>query len=530
MPSLFVAARSSRHRRACFALYRSLVRQGLRVPLPNDLASGIDKDKPANPIKTLIRNGFRRNKRETSHRLIVSALKNGYRFLNLLSRAADPSAPEHSQVISFIRENNASVLQLREKKALAKANAVSTAPIEGRTPLIKRVSGPDEPPRYEPTGGPRPLETLPRGVRKPPTLNETFGVPFLRFHKPQPRFLERVVRQRSRRRQERIHALFDIQAYDMASARREDEWEWLVDHLQTRGRAPPFKPFADRTAAADGREWRPAWLRHGHNRNGELSFEQSLWDTVVYLSDVTNREREDMAARGRAMWQIVLAEKEQALEEKKRWLSEHGMGHLPPKPTVWRRPVWASKTLWKRKGAWVRRKRDVWKRNHEESQEGRGSEGSTEKTGRQEKASSAHVPDGKARRTGITGIGNSTDWRTIRESLDKASPVEGSSGIIRGKGTTIGKPTGWRKIEPAQEKQREYKEPGNRDANLKGRYERKVTSSAPNRTAREKGAISTPNNEGNKKAREGAEKITSAVPSRATQRKWTKNTTNRTGN
>ncbi|KXX81501.1 hypothetical protein MMYC01_202511 [Madurella mycetomatis] len=482
----------------------SLVRQGLRVPLPDDLASGIDKDRPAHPIKTLIRNGFRRNKRESSHRLIVSALKNGYRYLNLLSRAAEPSSPEHSEIITFIRENNARILQLREKTALAKANAVSTAPIKGRTPLIKRVSGPDEPPQYEPTGGPRPLETLPRGVRKPPTLNETFGVPFLRFYKPQPRFLERVVRQRSRRRQKRIHALFDIQTYDMELARWEDEWEWLVEQLQKKGKVPRFKPFEDRNVQADGKEWRPAWLRYGHDRNGERSFEQALWDTVVYLSDVTNKEREDMAARGRAMWQIVLAEKEQALEEKKRWLSEHGMGHLPPKPTVWRRPVWASKTSWKHKGAWVRRKRVLWKRKQEKSQEGLRSEDLPEMTVGQEKAGLADGSDTKAGRAGATGTGNSKDWQKTRNGPDKAGPIERTGGFTRGKGIETGKRTSWREIGLTPEKQTEVKETGNRAGSLTGGDEgKKVTSAVVNRPARKKRPTASPNHKASKKAWEG---------------------------
>lgn len=372
------------------------------------------------------------------------------------------------------------MLQLREKTALAKASAVSTAPIKERTPLIKRVSGPDEPPRYEPTGGPRPLETLPRGVRKPPTLNDTFGVPFLRFYKPQPRFLERVVRQRSRRRQKRIHALFDIQTGDMELARWEDEWEWLVGQLQKRGKVPGFKPFEDRTARADGKEWRPAWLRYGQDRSGERSYEQALWDAVVYLSDVTNREREDMAARGRAMWRIVLAEREQALEEKKRWLSEHGMGHLPPKPTVWRRPVWASKTSWKRKGAWVRRRRALWKRKHGKSQDGRESEGPPETTGGQEKAGSADGTGAGAGRMETTGTGNGIDRQRIGVTPEEQTEVEDTSAVV-------------------------------------------------NRSAREKLVMVTPNLKGSKKVRE-EETITSAFPSRATQHKRFKDTTNRTTN
>jgi hypothetical protein len=75
LPNPFVPARSSRHRLACLALYRALVREGQRVPLPDDvLASGT-----THPIKHLVRRQFRRNKGDVSKRLVYSALSAGYK-------------------------------------------------------------------------------------------------------------------------------------------------------------------------------------------------------------------------------------------------------------------------------------------------------------------------------------------------------------------------------------------------------------------------------------------------------------------
>ena len=79
MPSLFVAARDSRHRTACFALYKALIQQGVRVPLPDDVLRAPGLEGPVHPSKHLIRKSFRRNRNDTSPRLVISALRNGYR-------------------------------------------------------------------------------------------------------------------------------------------------------------------------------------------------------------------------------------------------------------------------------------------------------------------------------------------------------------------------------------------------------------------------------------------------------------------
>ncbi|KAH6843226.1 hypothetical protein B0I37DRAFT_384007 [Chaetomium sp. MPI-CAGE-AT-0009] len=316
MPSLFVPARSSRHRTACFALYRSLLRQALRVPLPDELSTASPLG-PKNPIQTLVRNAFHRNKRDTSQRLVVSALKNGYRYLTLLSRAADTTSPEHASALTFLRENQARVLDVKAKAAEAAAKRVSTAPIEGRTPLLKRVSADGEAPVYEPAGPPRPLEAFKTGVRKPPTLAATSGVPFLRFWKPQPRFLERVVRQKSQRRAKRVTRMLEMQGgEEMESAVEEDQWERLV-----------AKMLAEQDG---GRAAVPT---------REKTYKQTLCDAISYLSEVVERERVDLVARGEAMWKIVLTEQDMALQEEKDRLVREGREGEEPQVRVWKRPV-----------------------------------------------------------------------------------------------------------------------------------------------------------------------------------------------
>ncbi|KAK4118511.1 hypothetical protein N657DRAFT_651211 [Parathielavia appendiculata] len=332
MPSFFVPARSSRHRTACFALYRSLLRQGLRVPLPDDLITNSPLG-PANPIRTLIRNGFRRNKRDTSHRLVISALKNGYRFLTLLSRAADASTPEHASVLTFLRENQARVVAVKAKREAEAASRISTAPIEGRTPLIKKISAEGEPPVYAPTGPPRPLSSFRSGVRKPPTLAATMGVPFLRLKKPQPRFLERVLRQKSQRRWRRIEKIMEMMWEGLEEAGVEDAWDRMMERLLAEKRRAERKKGLESKGAAD-----------------EGSYKQTLQEALTYSMDVTERERQDLVARAKAMWQIVLAEQEMALLEERERLVREGREGEEPQLRVWKRPVYARNRKGRKQG------------------------------------------------------------------------------------------------------------------------------------------------------------------------------------
>ncbi|KAK4236191.1 ubiquitin-conjugating enzyme [Achaetomium macrosporum] len=300
---------------------KSLIRQGMRVPLPDDLSTASPLG-PRNPIKTLIRNGFRRNKRDTSPRLVVSALKNGYRYLTLLSRASDQSTPEHSSVLAFLRENQARILAIREKAAAEAAKRISTAPIEGRPTLIKKISADGEPPVYAVAGPPRRLSSFRSGVRKPPTLGATMGVPFLRFKKPQPRFLERVLRQKSQRKEKRIAKILEMQAEVMDDAVAEDQWEELVAEMLAR------------------KNRRGKKAKKGE-REDKSTYKQTLCDAVLSLSQIAERERQDLVARANAMWQIVLAEQDMALKEEKERLAREGKNPEEAQLRVWAQPIWA---------------------------------------------------------------------------------------------------------------------------------------------------------------------------------------------
>ncbi|ROW03435.1 hypothetical protein VSDG_01550 [Cytospora chrysosperma] len=290
MPSFFVPARDSRHRAACFALYRALLRQVPRISLPDDLTS-----RPGwiNPIQFLINSGFRRNKNDTSPRLVTSALKSGYRFLTLLTQAHDPSGPQHASVVSFLRDRQSRFPPADQPKRVEpETKSIRHAEL----PLLTKVSGPDERPVYRSTFRPRPLPELNGGTRKVPVLEEANGgIPFLRISKPQSHYLGSYIRRKSARRQKH-NSLFQLLADDSKlEAREEDRWE---DELV-------------RLAAEEGVQL------EGYDSVEDTPYEQSVKLAMDYVSQKLRSEMDDMKARAVAMLDIVDEEKRLAAEEEK---------------------------------------------------------------------------------------------------------------------------------------------------------------------------------------------------------------------
>lgn len=284
------------------ALYKSLHQTASRVPLPDDvLALSSSSLGPENPIKTLIRNAFRRNRKDTSPRLVVSALKNGYRYLSLLTAAAsDPTSRCHSDVTSFLKANTEKLIRIKAENEAKRLALPRRGPRDDQIPIITKVSKEGEPPRYVPTRpGPRPIEELPNGVRKVPRLDMYGLVPFLRLYKPMSVYHERVVRQVSRKRQERVRQILEMQEEGMEIAKQEDAWEREVARLaHEEGRTEEF-------------------AREKEGVREELSHQVTMRHAVEALSRVLEDQRIDLVARGEAMWEIERREMEQAEIERK---------------------------------------------------------------------------------------------------------------------------------------------------------------------------------------------------------------------
>lgn len=305
------------------------------MPLPPDLATAFGTKR--DPITHQVRRAFRRNRADTSPRLVYPALQAGYRMLALLSRAAatpitaeqtpastaSSSSPEHAAIESFLRarlaERNATLTaKLRHPPNSRNPLPPSSAPREGTRPLLVKVSPPATPsnpfpvPEYVTPNrplhqsqlgtSPRKLVDGARGRRQVPRLEMAGDFPFLRLTKPQPALLSRVLHQKNKKRVERIAAWTRFKEEDMLDAQEEDAWERTL------------AKFAPQPLEGD----------NGAKETYEATIRQH---GLQYLSDVLNHEREDSVARADAMRDLIKAEaalreqEEEAyrLERRRRW-------------------------------------------------------------------------------------------------------------------------------------------------------------------------------------------------------------------
>ncbi|TLS30101.1 hypothetical protein PpBr36_03846 [Pyricularia pennisetigena] len=288
----YIPARDSRHRTACFALYKALLKQVPAIVLPAQ-GTSLPGDR-VNPVRHLIRKSFRRNKNETSRRLVVSCLSNGYKFLHLLNGAKIPASPEHKTVIDLIERNTS-----RRKPPTPRNEPTPEPP---RKHLLTRhpnpAYDPDEwfemsrEPRffYSPTDRPRPAEELGgSGIRRVPYVVSTATHdPFLRITKPEPISLSMAIRGRIKQKQR--WADFRIDSFEYGGkrlAQLEDQWEDLVAGGPGLG------------AAADG----------------GATYVETIMQSLRYLKRVEELDYLDKLHRAAALDQIESQERKLAEEE-----------------------------------------------------------------------------------------------------------------------------------------------------------------------------------------------------------------------
>ncbi|KAK7942384.1 uncharacterized protein PG986_011497 [Apiospora aurea] len=340
--SHFVPARNSRHRTACLALYKALLTVAPKVSLPPDLATAFGTKH--NPIVHHVRAAFRRNRADTSPRLVYPALQAGYRMLALLSRASaadavatqeqqqqqsSASSPEQAAVEAFLRARRS------ERDATLAAKALH--PPNSRTrPLLVRISPPPTPenpfpvPEYVAPNRPLPPSELGQregkpGKRQIPRLEMAGDFPFLRLTKPQPALLSRVLHQKNKKRVERISAWTQFKEEDMLDAQEEDEWERELARLGLAEKEQKKK----QPSTPRGRQQMTQAKHVVSSIEGDAeTYEATIREHgLQYLSDVLNQEREDSVARADAMRDLIKAEtalrqqeeEERRLERRRTW-------------------------------------------------------------------------------------------------------------------------------------------------------------------------------------------------------------------
>ncbi|KAI0887749.1 uncharacterized protein GGS22DRAFT_154162 [Annulohypoxylon maeteangense] len=326
MPKFLIPARDSRHRTACFALYRALLKEAPNVPLPDQLREAWG---PGNPIKHLIRRAFRRNRADTSPRIVFPALKAGYQMLALLKASSPPTLQwarnlNHESIITFLRsrlrERNLSL----EAKALHPPNSrnppkITSAPKKETVPLLVNVTPeptPDNPhptPVYTTPNRPRPLEELGgSGKRHIPRLDMASDIPFLRIKKPQPPVLNRVLTQKIKKRVERYDSLGNYWDEMLPDAELEDAWEkdvgaMLKTHRMTRPNGGGNEIISD-TPEIDA--------IFSDFSSGNTFGNTTKRHAIDYLHNKLNEERLHEIARADAMRKLI--EEETALAEQEK--------------------------------------------------------------------------------------------------------------------------------------------------------------------------------------------------------------------
>ena len=271
--TFYVPSKSTRHRIASLALYRALIRNGSRIPLPKDVPVG----GPRHPVAHIVRRRFETHCNYTSLRLIYAAMTSGYKFLTLFTKAQRGGSKEYNEVIGHLRHR-------RISSPRSKADSAANGPT--KPPMITRTSPSFTPAKYKPTYTPH---SDPAKRRIPLMGAASEGVPYLRFSKPQRPVVNQIIGRRRKHIVDVVDKVKDLEDFAAPGAALEDLWEDLVE-------------------------------KHIERETGEVSQAKDLEETYAWSVMVSRLWYEyksqvlwdDITAKGEAMWDIVQAEKDHA--------------------------------------------------------------------------------------------------------------------------------------------------------------------------------------------------------------------------
>ncbi|KAK1574732.1 uncharacterized protein LY79DRAFT_565055 [Colletotrichum navitas] len=303
MPSQFIPARSSRHRVACIALYRSLIREARAIPLPDDVL----RKGTQNPIPRLVKKAFARNRTEASYRIVFSALGTGYNFLNLFKAAQTPDSKEHSQIIAHLRDK-----KLRDAKSEAgKPPPRPPRPAKPKwPPLLQKVSKEGDPPAYVSPRFPVPREHL-TGARRVPYVSITAeGIAFLRQKKPQQHWVGLYIRRKTRIKRRAMDLMLGSTRKDLPWVAQEDRWEEIVKQEMVEARRRETRETREAGKAPCGKQ------REALDRLLQPeSYGQSVVENWKFARQTLQDLMANEAARARAFVNIRKAEAAMLEEE-----------------------------------------------------------------------------------------------------------------------------------------------------------------------------------------------------------------------
>lgn len=274
MPKFLVPHKSGAHRVAAIALFRALLVQCQRVPLPETPSANFE-------LQNVVRNRFKQTRHVTSYRQLQATFEAGYEAVDHLD-AAIAGSDTAQQLIADL---------LAKAPKSAKRPPQPSCNAAERRKLLRKRQLAERPPKLDMFDRPLPLEQL-SGERKVPVLFTANHIPVLRFTKPQPSSLSGYLTNRILQRQKR-HNLKHALEESLLVAREEDKWDSIVRQF----------------AGVDS--------RHSKDRVGS-DVKEGLWkNAIVEALDVVkaklDREKELNRVMAQKMQNVV--DREQALAD-----------------------------------------------------------------------------------------------------------------------------------------------------------------------------------------------------------------------
>ncbi|PYH42128.1 LYR motif-containing protein [Aspergillus saccharolyticus JOP 1030-1] len=293
MHKLVVPHKCSTHRFTTLALYRALLRQCAK--LPEDLPE-------RNAPKDHIQLRFHRYKKLQSPSQVAHTLKAGYDALDLLHAISQGNHEKTEYLRTLLSETTLN----RERKSAVQRELARLKPVKPPSTLdlrkqankeFQRKTAVRHPDAESVLARPRPVVN---GIRRVPKLVSARGIPMLRFKKPQPAIVGRVIRAKHRKRDKSLLER-DFLMQEILWAKDEDQWDHLTGQAEA-GCVP----------------WRHAFdLSLSKNKERIAEMDQKDHDLTVAMWNIVLKERKLAAKEAQERADKASASQEESSDENK---------------------------------------------------------------------------------------------------------------------------------------------------------------------------------------------------------------------
>lgn len=194
MPSVLVPHASASHRVACIRLYRALRKQTALLQTHTNKGRN-------DAISSIVQFRFRRDRRLASPTQVANGLNTGYAMLDLVHACNNKDADALQKLAGLVQSVSAQAEAAAAwRSTLATLKKAPAAGMLAKIEHVKAVGDRTNHVRYHASTPvlerPLPLSEIQGGTRRVPNLVTAQGIPFLRYSKPQPISLSRVIRQK----------------------------------------------------------------------------------------------------------------------------------------------------------------------------------------------------------------------------------------------------------------------------------------------------------------------------------------------